>query len=137
VVVGSRVGEPKAGTRKLSVVNKGVLYIMHKLKKTLALAGVLTMLAPAAAMAQDSTDAYTGPSGAVKGLEEASGNQPSNDTAPVADQSPAKDNAPVAAKSENQLPFTGADLGVVAAAGALLVGFGVGLRRLTHGPAQA
>jgi hypothetical protein len=116
-----------------------VLNIMHKLKKTLALAGVLTMLAPAAALAQDSTDAYTGPSGAVKGLEEAGGNQPSNDTAPVSNPTPAQDNAPVAAKSaeSDTLPFTGADLGVVAAAGALLVGFGVGLRRLTHRPTQA
>jgi hypothetical protein len=115
---------------------------MHKFKKTLALAGVLTMLAPAAALAQDSTEAYTGPSGAVKGLEEASGNQPSNETAPVSNQTPAKSStAPVATKSaaSNTLPFTGADLGVVAAAGAMLVGFGVGLRRLTHGhgPTQA
>ena len=113
---------------------------MHKLKKTLALAGVLTMLAPAAALAQTSgEEPYTGPSGAVKGLEDVGGNQPSNDTAPVADQTPAKSNAPVAAKSaeSGSLPFTGADLGVVAAAGALLVGFGVGLRRLTHRPTQA
>lgn len=35
------------------------------------------------------------------------------------------------------LPFTGAELGVLAGAGALLVLLGFGLRRLTHKPTQA
>ena len=43
--------------------------------------------------------------------------------------------APVqAATNEGSLPFTGADLGVLAAAGGLLLGLGLGLRRLTHRP---
>jgi hypothetical protein len=43
----------------------------------------------------------------------------------------------VQADDNGSLPFTGADLGVVAAAGGLLLGFGFGLRRLTHRPTQA
>jgi hypothetical protein len=34
------------------------------------------------------------------------------------------------------LPFTGADLGVLAAAGGILLSLGFGLRRLTHRPSH-
>ena len=39
-----------------------------------------------------------------------------------------------AADEGASLPFTGADLGVLAVAGGLLLGLGLGLRRLTHRP---
>jgi hypothetical protein len=92
---------------------------MRKIKKLLALAGVVALLAPSAAFAQSSTEGYGGDNSVVAALEEggggggnAGGNQPS-------------------------LPFTGGDLGVLAGAGALLLGLGFGLRRLTHRPSQA
>ena len=46
-------------------------------------------------------------------------------------------NADPAADEGGNLPFTGADLGLVAAAGAFLLAFGLGMRRLTRSPNAA
>ena len=94
---------------------------MTRFKKLLAVMGATALLAFAApaAMAQSGTEGYGG-SNVVAGLEQGGG----GDTG-----------APVqAATNEGSLPFTGADLGVLAAAGGLLLGMGLGLRRLTHRP---
>jgi|SRR4051812_36977266 hypothetical protein len=103
---------------------------MRRIKNMLAIAGAVALLAPATAVAQSSTDGYGGPGNVVSGLQQGSGggggnggNQPST-------------TAPKATKAES-LPFTGSDLGVLAAAGGMLLGLGFGLRRLTHRPAQA
>jgi hypothetical protein len=105
---------------------------MRRIKNTLAIAGAVALLAPATAVAQSSSDqSYGGPGNVVSGLQQGSGggggnggaNQPST-------------TAPKTTKAES-LPFTGSDLGVLAAAGGLLLGLGFGLRRLTHRPAQA
>ena len=42
-----------------------------------------------------------------------------------------------AAQGNRSLPFTGADLGLIAGAGALLLGLGVGMRRLIRRPNAA
>jgi hypothetical protein len=94
---------------------------MTRFKKLLAVVGATAMLAIAApaVYAQSGQEGYGG-SNVVAGLEQGGG----GDTG-----------APVqAATNEGSLPFTGADLGVLAAAGGLLLGMGLGLRRLTHRP---
>jgi hypothetical protein len=98
------------------------------MKKTLAIAGLVALLAPATAFAQSSTESYGGPGNVISGLQQGSGGGggPSGGG-----------NAPVKASTQGNLPFTGSDLGVLAAAGGLLVGLGFGLRRLTHRPTQA
>ena len=94
---------------------------MTRYKKLLAVVGATAMLALSApaVYAQSGEEGYGG-SNVVAGLEQGGG----GDTG-----------APVqAATNEGSLPFTGADLGVLAAAGGLLLGLGLGLRRLTHRP---
>jgi hypothetical protein len=103
---------------------------MTHIKKILAVAGIATMLiGPATAFAGSSDDTYGGPGNVVSGLEQGGGGGGGN--------APASSTSPVKAQSGGNLPFTGADLGVLAAAGGLLMGFGFGLRRLTHRPTQA
>jgi hypothetical protein len=104
---------------------------MMKIKKLLAIAGVLALLAPSAAFAQSSDEAYGGDSNVVAGLEEGNGGGNAGGGAGGGG------GGAVQADDNGSLPFTGADLGVVAAAGGLLLGFGFGLRRLTHRPSQA
>ena len=98
---------------------------MTRFKKLLAVMGATALLAfaaPAAFAGQSGTEGYGG-SNVVAGLEQGGG----GDTgAPVQVQAAADEGA--------SLPFTGADLGVLAAAGGLLLGLGLGLRRLTHRP---
>jgi hypothetical protein len=94
---------------------------MTRYKKLLAVvvATALLALSAPAVYAQSGEEGYGG-SNVVAGLEQGGG----GDTG-----------APVqAATNEGSLPFTGADLGVLAAAGGLLLGLGLGLRRLTHRP---
>jgi hypothetical protein len=100
--------------------DKESLVQMTRYKKLLAVVGATAMLALSApaVYAQSGEEGYGG-SNVVAGLEQGGG----GDTG-----------APVQAASEGSLPFTGADLGVLAAAGGLLLGLGLGLRRLTHRP---
>jgi hypothetical protein len=98
---------------------------MTRFKKLLAVMGAAALLAFAApaAMAQSGTEGYGG-SNVVAGLEQGGGGDTGT---PV--------QAPVQATNEGgSLPFTGADLGVLAVAGGLLLGLGLGLRKLTHRP---
>jgi hypothetical protein len=103
---------------------------MKRLRNSLAIAGVVALLAPAAAVAQSSSDeSYGGPGNVVAGLQQGSGGGGGGGQ----QTSPSTANA---SKAES-LPFTGSDLGVLAAAGGLLLALGFGLRRLTHRPLQA
>ena len=95
---------------------------MDKIKKTFAMAGVIALLAPSAAFAQASNEAYGGDGDVVAGLESGSGDDGGN-------------TAPTTTEGDN-LPFTGSDLGVLAAAGGALLGLGFGLRRMTHSPTR-
>ncbi len=109
---------------------------MVKVKRIFAVAVVVgTMLVPSVALAQSSSDeSYAGPNNIVQGLEQGGGNGPSGPTAAPAGTS---NETPSSSSSGSSLPFTGADLGVLAAAGGLLLGLGFGLRRLTHRPHAA
>jgi hypothetical protein len=93
---------------------------MTRIKKLLAVVGATALLAFAApaAFAQSGSEGYGG-SNVVAGLEQGGGGETG---------------APVQAAESGSLPFTGADLGVLAVAGGLLLGLGLGLRRLTHRP---
>jgi hypothetical protein len=102
---------------------------MRRLKNSLAIAGVVALLAPAAAVAQSSSDqSYGGPGNVVSGLQQGSGGG-GGGNAPAS--------TPANASKAGNLPFTGSDLGVLAAAGGLLLAVGFGLRRLTHRPLEA
>jgi hypothetical protein len=99
---------------------------MVTIKKMLATAGVVALLLPSTALAQDrSGDEGYGSPNLIAGLEEGSGS----------DRNPKQAQAQAADRGD--LPFTGADLGVLGAAGGILLALGFGLRRLTHRPFEA
>jgi hypothetical protein len=96
---------------------------MMRIKKLLAVVGATALLAfaaPAAFAEQSGKEGYGG-SNVVAGLEQGGGNETAAPVQAVADEGAS-------------LPFTGADLGVLAVAGGLLLGLGLGLRKLTHRP---
>ncbi len=97
---------------------------MVTIKKMLATAGVVALLLPSTALAQDRSgdEGYRTPN-LIAGLEEGSGSDRKPNQAQAADR--------------GDLPFTGADLGVLGAAGGILLALGFGLRRLTHRPFEA
>jgi hypothetical protein len=108
---------------------------MHRLVIVGVLIALLAAAAPAAA--QDSVrDGYGGRAGDVLGEvgtveENAGGNQPSQASSPSA-ATPAS--APTAAAApaqlnERTLPFTGADIALLATGGLALLGMGVAMRR--------
>jgi hypothetical protein len=99
------------------------------LTKMLVAAVAVAMLVPTAAMAQSSNEGYGGPNNVVSGVGDSGGSGPTDSgTAAV---------TPVETSDAAALPFTGADLGVLLAAGAILLALGLGLRRLTHRPSGA
>jgi hypothetical protein len=109
---------------------------MMLIKKSLAIAAMAALLVPAGAFAQSSSDdTYGGPGNVVQGLEQGGGSGGGN--APAEATSPATSPTKQVQSSQGGLPFTGADLGVLAAAGGMLLGLGFGLRRLTHRPTEA
>ena len=101
-----------------------------QLKRTLAAAiAVMVLVFPAAAFAQQSAqDAYK-PQGQIE--QDVEGDQGgvggSSGAGGGSGQQPA-----AAANSGSGLPFTGMDVALLAGAGALLLGAGVGMRRLAH-----
>jgi len=106
----------------------------NKINRMLASAFVLVLLVPAAASAQSSKEGYAKNQFNVAGLQEGGdggdgggdGNSPSDTVK----------NTTASGGGSGSLPFTGADLGVLAGAGVLLLGMGFGLRRLTHRPSS-
>jgi hypothetical protein len=87
---------------------------------TAALALVLTLAFATSAFGQASIDGYS---------DEASQIQ-----AQVADEAQPRSTT---TSSEGSLPFTGLDIALMGAAGGLLVGAGLGMRRLTRAPGSA
>lgn len=86
-----------------------------------ALCAIAALAAPTSAFAQAAKDAYNTPGGSVQ--DEVAGlNQGGGD-----------DNGPDQT-SASTLPFTGSDLALLFGAGALFVGAGVGMRRLSRQP---
>jgi hypothetical protein len=118
---------------------------MTRMKRLLAVVGATALLAFAApaAFAQSGSEGYSG-SNVVAGLEQGGngggGSQPAPAESTPTQATPATpvQAAQVQATADEggSLPFTGADLGVLAAAGGILLGLGFGLRRLTHRPSH-
>jgi hypothetical protein len=106
---------------------------MKKLRITIAVVAALSALVlPTAALANSGQQGYGGPNSAVAGINSSGGNGPTS-SAP----SPVVEEAPVVAETEVEssggtLPFTGLDVGYIAAAGIVLLGMGFLLRRVTH-----
>jgi hypothetical protein len=99
---------------------------MLKIKKIVAIASAVALLAPSAAFAASGSEngGYAGSNDVVAGLEQGSGGGggPSGTTS---------------GNAGGSLPFTGSDLSVIVGAGGMLLGLGFGLRRLTHRPTRA
>src|SRR4051794_4327650 len=110
---------------------------MTRMKKFLAVMGATALLAFAApaAFAESGSEGYGGPN-VVAGLEQGGGTETGAPVQAAPVQAAPVQAAPVQAAADEggSLPFTGADLGVLAVAGGLLLGLGLGLRRLTHRP---
>jgi len=107
---------------------------MHSMQFKKALATLVAMTAlvfPAAAVAQQSAqDAYR-PQGQIE--QDVEGDQGGVGGSPGAGGGAGGDTAGnTAANSGGGLPFTGVDVALLAGAGALLLGAGVGMRRLAH-----
>lgn len=107
-----------------------------------ALICICALVAPGAAFAQ-ATDGYGDDSSAVlpaegsdagpgNGNGDGNGNPNGNSTAGDSGSGPSDTQS----SDGGSLPFTGADLGVVGGAGAMLILLGFGLRRMTHRPSQ-
>jgi hypothetical protein len=108
---------------------------MHtQLKRTLAATAAVTALVfPTAAFAQQSAqDAYK-PQGQIE--QDVEGDQGGSGVSPGAGSGGGGgggNTAPAAENSGSGLPFTGMDVALLAGAGTLLLGAGVGMRRLAH-----
>lgn len=117
---------------------------MNSLTRKLAIFVALVALALAAtpaAFAQSSRDGYINPGGTIN--ERVQGGDPASETR--SDSGSDSSSSPGATSSNNggsdgsgngdgdsTLPFTGSDLGLLAGGGLLLLGLGVGMRRLTR-----
>ena len=110
--------------------------------KTIALAAAAMLVLPSAAFANSTQEGYGGPNNVVAGLEDTGGGPGPNsgeETPPpvvnsVSETSPEGAAAP--ASTSGTLPFTGADLGILALIGALMLAFGFGLRHVTRHQSQ-
>jgi hypothetical protein len=98
---------------------------MVKIKSLIAIGCIVVLMAPSVAFAQSSDEGYGG-AGGVAGQVETGGGDGGDEGG-----------SPVTTSDSDSLPFTGAELGVLAAAGGMLVLLGFGLRRLTHGATRA
>lgn len=104
---------------------------MKRLALIMAVVAVVFTSAAPAFAASSVGDAYGGNGGGILGAVENGGGNGGNGGG----TSPASTSAPQTVKvtsSENTLPFTGLDLGLLAIGGIALVGVGVGLRRFAR-----
>ncbi len=105
---------------------------MKTLQIKIAVFAVLAVLSlPTVALGASSDEGYGGPNNVVSGVQGGDEGPPPS--------SPESETAEVSAadpEDSSVLPFTGADLLIMAASGGVLLMFGFGLRRLTRRPSQ-
>lgn len=117
---------------------------MNSVTRKLALFVALVAMALAAtpaAFAQSSGDGYRGPGGTINERVDPGNTAGAGDSGTASPGTSSSDNggnggnggsaANGGDRGDSTLPFTGSDLGLLAGAGALLLGLGVGMRRLT------
>ena len=99
------------------------------IKNIAAIASVVALAAPASAFGQTAQEGYGSVLGEVGQIES---RPAASATAPSAapSQAPAAAPTPAEPVAEGSLPFTGADIGIVAALGIALLAAGIGLRRI-------
>ena len=92
--------------------------------KTLIVAAIVSasMLIAAPAMAQTASQGYSKPSGSIE--ERISNTPPPHD--------PPKVEVREEEASSGELPFTGRDIGLIVAAGGVLLAMGLGMRRISR-----
>ena len=99
---------------------------LHKLFAAVIVGAFLAL--PASALAQSSTGGYNQPGGVVQDQIQTEPAQAKSQTTPAA----ATASAPAAKSQSGQLPFTGLDIGLIVAAGGVLLLLGFGIRRFTR-----
>jgi hypothetical protein len=109
------------------------------MKKTLAiaLASVLMVMSlTSVAFAQSSVDGYAPDDGAVQNQIEGNDDSgtPSNTTEPGTESGTTPQASASPSNDSGSLPFTGLDLALLAGAGVVLLGLGLGMRHLTRAP---
>jgi hypothetical protein len=103
---------------------------MRLSKKVLAgtISAALLVGAPSASAATSAQSGYSKPGGIVQTqVDNGNGNNPGGSTSTPEATTPER-----ATQSTGRLPFTGLDLVLVVAAGGLLLGLGLGMRRLSR-----
>lgn len=88
----------------------------------------LALLLPATSLASSGSEAYGGPNG--QGLAGITGEGHSGDPVSISEDSSSESTA------TGSLPFTGFDVGVLAAVGIGLTALGFGIRRLNRQPSE-
>ena len=109
------------------------------MRKTLAIAIASVLMAmslTSVAFAQSSVDGYAPDDGAVQNQIEGNDDSgtPSNTTEPGTESGTTPQASASPSNDSGSLPFTGLDLALLAGAGAVLLGLGLGMRQLTRGP---
>src|SRR3954470_14771447 len=107
---------------------------MKRLTALISVAGIL-LISAAPAYAQSLSDAYGGGNGNVAGVQSIGTGGNLSASVPANVSSPGSQGGgdvarPARTNSGGSLPFTGADLGLLAGAGVLMLGAGFGVRRL-------
>jgi len=93
----------------------------------------LAFAAAPAAMAQSSREGYITPGGEINERVDPGGSSDSgNDDGGSTPATKSTSNGGNGDGGDSTLPFTGSDLGLLAGAGLLLLGLGIGMRRLTR-----
>ncbi len=107
---------------------------MKRLHKTIvASIAALCLLVPGAAMAQSSSlEGYSEPRADIEGSSTSGGDPGDRSGGDPSGADPAAETA-----GSGSLPFTGLDLGLMAAGGVVLAGMGFGMRRLSQAPDAA
>ena len=105
------------------------------MRKTLAIALASVLMAmslTSVAFAQSSVDGYSPDDGAVQNQIQGNDDDTGSGTEPGTESG----TTPQATKANDggSLPFTGLDLALLAGAGAVLLGLGLGMRHLTRAP---
>lgn len=111
---------------------------MPQIKIAASLAVLALLALPALALGASSDEGYGGPNNVVSGVQSGNSEDPTSSAEPQGepDESETAGVSSVSDDDSGVLPFTGADLLIIAVSGGLLLMLGLGLRRMTRHPSQ-